>query len=297
RTGNDFSLYKKSTVYRRVERRMGLHQIERIAHYVHYLRENPQEVELLFKELLIGVTSFFRDPASWNSLQTQVLPQLLAAYPAGATLRAWVAGCSTGEEAYTLAMAFREVQQKQKPAGRFALQIFATDLDPDAIAKARRAVYPANIVADVTAERLKRFFVEEGEGYRVGKEIREISIDAMQALQAYAWVGNVRELENILERCCVLLSGDVIHAKDLPAPLLASSFYLGDQEEVDLSRFSYKEAKLKALCSFNKSYLHHLLKQTDGNISLASDRAGMDRSNFKKIIRKYEVDIREFKKG
>ena len=180
RTGNDFSLYKKSTVYRRVERRMGLHQIDRIAHYVHYLRENPQEIELLFKELLIGVTSFFRDPASWNTLQTQVLPQLLAAYPAGATLRAWVAGCSTGEEAYTLAMAFREVQQQLKPAGRFALQIFATDLDPDAIAKARRAVYPANIVADVTAERLKRFFVEEGEGYRVGKEIRESVVFATQ---------------------------------------------------------------------------------------------------------------------
>ncbi|MFH1871332.1 MAG: chemotaxis protein CheB [Pseudomonadota bacterium] len=180
RTGNDFSLYKKSTVYRRVERRMGLHQIDRIAHYVHYLRENPQEIELLFKELLIGVTSFFRDPASWNTLQTQVLPQLLAACPAGATLRAWVAGCSTGEEAYTLAMAFREVQQKLKPAGRFALQIFATDLDPDAIAKARRAVYPANIVADVTADRLKRFFVEEGEGYRVGKEIRETVVFATQ---------------------------------------------------------------------------------------------------------------------
>jgi chemotaxis methyl-accepting protein methylase/flagellar motility protein MotE (MotC chaperone) len=180
RTGNDFSLYKKSTVYRRVERRMGLHQIDRIAHYVHYLRENPQELDLLFKELLIGVTSFFRDPASWDILQTQVLPQLLAAYPAGATLRAWVAGCSTGEEAYTLAMAFREMQQKLKPAGRFSLQIFATDLDPDAIAKARRAVYPANIVADVTPERLKRFFVEEGDGYRVGKEIRESVVFATQ---------------------------------------------------------------------------------------------------------------------
>lgn len=180
RTGNDFSLYKKSTVYRRVERRMGLHQIERIAHYVHYLRENPQEVDLLFKELLIGVTSFFRDPASWDALRTKVLPELLATCPAGATLRAWVAGCSTGEEAYSLAMAFSEVQQKLKPAARQSLQIFATDLDPDAIAKARRASYPANIVADVSAERLKRFFVEEGEGYRVGKEIRETVVFATQ---------------------------------------------------------------------------------------------------------------------
>ena len=180
RTGNDFSLYKKSTVYRRVERRMGLHQIERIAHYVHYLRENPQELDLLFKELLIGVTSFFRDPAAWEALQARVLPELLAACPAGATLRAWVAGCSTGEEAYSLAMAFREVQQKLKPAGRHSLQIFATDLDPDAIVRARRASYPANIVADVSAERIRRFFVEEGEGYRVGKEIRETVVFATQ---------------------------------------------------------------------------------------------------------------------
>jgi two-component system CheB/CheR fusion protein len=180
RTGNDFSLYKKSTVYRRVERRMGLHQIDRIAHYVHYLSENPQEIELLFKELLIGVTSFFRDPASWDILQEKVLPELLAAYPAGATLRAWVAGCSTGEEAYTLAMCFREVLQRMKPSERFSLQIFATDLDPDAIAKARRASYPANIVADVSPERLKQFFVEDGDGYRVGKEVRETVVFATQ---------------------------------------------------------------------------------------------------------------------
>jgi two-component system CheB/CheR fusion protein len=180
RTGNDFSLYKKSTVYRRVERRMGLHQIDRIAHYVHYLSENPQEVELLFKELLIGVTSFFRDPASWEILQEKVLPELLAAYPAGATLRAWVAGCSTGEEAYTLAMCFREVLQRIKPPERFSLQIFATDLDPDAIAKARRANYPANIAADVSPQRLKQYFVEDGDGYRVGKEIRETVVFATQ---------------------------------------------------------------------------------------------------------------------
>jgi chemotaxis methyl-accepting protein methylase len=180
RTGNDFSLYKKTTVYRRIERRMALHQIDRIAHYVHYLRENPQEVDLLFKEMLIGVTSFFRDPPSWDYLQAHVLPDLLAAYPAGAILRAWVAGCSTGEEAYTLAIAFREVQERLKPPGRYSLQIFATDLDPDAIAKGRRGIYPANIAADVSAERLKRFFIEDGKGYRVGKEIREMVAFAPQ---------------------------------------------------------------------------------------------------------------------
>ncbi|WP_279384416.1 chemotaxis protein CheB [Geotalea toluenoxydans] len=105
RTGHDFSMYKKNTVYRRIERRMGIHQIDRIAAYVRYLQENSQEVELLFKELLIGVTSFFRDPAAWEQLQGVALPAILAGRPAGCVLRAWSAGCSTGEEAYSLAIA------------------------------------------------------------------------------------------------------------------------------------------------------------------------------------------------
>jgi two-component system CheB/CheR fusion protein len=179
-TTHDFSLYKKSTLYRRIERRMAIHQIELIADYVHYLRNTPQEVDLLFKELLIGVTRFFRDPASWACLQDEALPELFAAYPSGGALRAWVAGCSTGEEAYSLAIAFREVQQRVKPGGRHSLQIFATDLDQDAITQARQGTYPANIAADVSPERLKRFFVDlgDGAGYRVGKEIREMVVFA-----------------------------------------------------------------------------------------------------------------------
>ncbi|MDP1633564.1 MAG: chemotaxis protein CheB, partial [Gallionellaceae bacterium] len=180
RTGHDFSLYKKTTVYRRIERRMAIHQIKRIADYVRYLRENPQEADLLFKELLIGVTSFFRDPEAWAYLQEQALPALFAAYPQGAELRAWVAGCSTGEEAYSLAMAFREVQERLNLPVRHNLQIFATDLDPDAIAKARQGFYPANIAADVAPQRLKRFFVEDGNGYRVCKEVREMVVFAAQ---------------------------------------------------------------------------------------------------------------------
>ncbi|MCJ8499831.1 chemotaxis protein CheB [Desulfatitalea alkaliphila] len=179
-TGHDFSLYKKSTIYRRVERRMGLHQIDKIALYVRYLRENPQEVELLFKELLIGVTSFFRDPPAWAQLKAQYLPGLLAAHADGAALRAWVCGCSTGEEAYSLAMVFKEVLAQAKPAGNVSLQIFATDLDRDAIDKARAGIYPANIAADVSDERLQRFFVRDDLGYRVIKEIREMVIFAPQ---------------------------------------------------------------------------------------------------------------------
>jgi two-component system, chemotaxis family, CheB/CheR fusion protein len=180
RTSHDFSLYKKSTVYRRIERRMAIHLLDRIADYVRYLRENPQEGNLLFKELLIGVTNFFRDPACWAYLDEHVLPELFAAYPAGAALRAWVAGCSTGEEAYTLAIVFREAQARIAPRSHFALQIFATDLDPDAIDKARQGFYPANVAADVSAERLGRFFVEESNGYRVSKEIREMVVFAPQ---------------------------------------------------------------------------------------------------------------------
>ncbi len=179
-TGHDFSLYKKSTVYRRIERRIGLHQVDGIATYVRYLRENPQEAELLFKELLIGVTRFFRDPEAWEYLKGKIIPQLLAALPAGGVIRAWTPGCSTGEEAYSLAIIFKEALEQVKPAGSFSLQIFATDLDKDAIDKARRGIYPANITADVSMERLRRFFIQEERGYQVGKEIREMVILASQ---------------------------------------------------------------------------------------------------------------------
>ncbi len=136
-TGNDFSLYKRSTVYRRIERRMGLHQIDKLKNYVRFLSENPKEVELLFKELLIGVTSFFRDPEVWEYLKERVLPDLFASHRHGGTLRAWVPGCSTGEEAYSLAMVLKEAMEERKEAPRVSIQIFATDLDRDAIDKAR----------------------------------------------------------------------------------------------------------------------------------------------------------------
>ena len=180
RTGHDFSLYKKSTVYRRVERRMGIHQIDKIANYVRFLRENPGEVDLLFKELLIGVTHFFRDKEAWAYLRDRTLPALLAENPNSRPLRAWVPACSTGEEAYSLAIVFREVLERVQPKSRVTLQVFATDLDQDAIAKARQGFYPANIAADVAPERLERFFLPEQAGYRVSKEIRDMVIFAPQ---------------------------------------------------------------------------------------------------------------------
>jgi len=177
-TGHDFSQYKKSTIYRRVERRMGIHRVSGIADYVSFLQNNPQEVDLLFKELLIGVTSFFRDPAAWAYLQEKVLPGMISANTHDHLLRAWVAGCSSGEEAYTLAMIFREAMDHAKPANRIDLQIFATDLDPDAIARARQGIYPSGIASDVSPERLARFFVEENGRFRICQEIRQMVVFA-----------------------------------------------------------------------------------------------------------------------
>ena len=181
-TGNDFSCYKRNTLYRRIERRMGLHQLSKMSAYVRYLQENSQELNLLFKELLIGVTSFFRDPAAWDQLRAQAIPALLADRPPGQPLRAWVPGCSTGEEAYSLAILLREALDELKPRVNVPIQIFATDLDKDAIEKARQGVFPSNISADVSAARLKRFFTPEETGYRVRKELRELVIFAPQNL-------------------------------------------------------------------------------------------------------------------
>jgi chemotaxis methyl-accepting protein methylase len=181
-TGHDFSLYKRNTLFRRIERRMGIHQITKMLSYVRYLHENAQELDLLFKELLIGVTSFFRDPSSWDRLKSKALPALIASRPAGHIFRAWVAGCSTGEEAYTLAMAFTEAWEAVNPKTRPLLQIFGTDLDREAIGKARLGQFPDSIAADVTTARLKRFFSKEERGYRVVKNVRQSLIFAPQNL-------------------------------------------------------------------------------------------------------------------
>lgn len=181
-TGHDFSLYKQNTFYRRIERRMGIHQIGKIADYVRYLQKNSQELDLLFKELLIGVTSFFRDPAAWEELRKKILPALLANRPAGHVVRVWVPGCSTGEEAYSLAMVFKEVIEKLKPRKKISLQVFATDLDKDAISKARQGIYPENICADVSPQQMSRFFTKEETGCRVTAEIREMVVFAPQSL-------------------------------------------------------------------------------------------------------------------
>jgi two-component system, chemotaxis family, CheB/CheR fusion protein len=177
-TGNDFSLYKKNTLYRRIERRMGIHKIDRIISYVHFLQENKAEVEILFKELLIGVTNFFRDIPAWEKMKENILPEILANTKDGAVLRAWIPGCSTGEEAYSLAIVFKEALEKVNKHGGISLQIFATDLDNDAIETARKGQFPSNIATDVSQARLNRFFIKTDDGYRINTEIREMIIFA-----------------------------------------------------------------------------------------------------------------------
>ncbi len=179
RTRHDFSLYKSSTLHRRIARRMAIHGIATLEHYAQFLRHNnTQEVDLLFKELLIGVTSFFRDPAVWEHLREAALPQLLARSDAAQKLRAWVIGCSTGEEAYSLAMVFTEAAERLPQPHSFTLQIFASDLSPDAIAAARRGRYRSSISSDVSAARLARFFTAHDDHYQINKSIRDMVLFA-----------------------------------------------------------------------------------------------------------------------
>jgi two-component system, chemotaxis family, CheB/CheR fusion protein len=181
-TDHDFLCYKKGTLIRRIHRRMGLAQIDDLADYLQRLRTDPQEAERLVKDLLIGVTHFFRDGEGWAQLDEHVVERLVAERDDGDPIRVWVPGCATGEEAYSLSILFFEAFEKFSK--RCALQIFATDVDRHAIAIARAGFYPANIAAEVSAARLGRYFTEENGGYRVNKRLRDSCIFAVQNIIA-----------------------------------------------------------------------------------------------------------------
>ncbi|MGZ9710540.1 chemotaxis protein CheB [Glaciimonas sp. GNP009] len=175
--GHDFSLYKTNTICRRIERRMSTHNIRDMEMYARYLSEHPAEVQILFKELLINVTRFFRDPETFVILKQDILAALLADTSDQYVLRVWVAGCATGEEAYSIAIILRELMNE---CGRECkVQLYSTDLDDEAIAIARAGFYVSGISEDVTPERLHRFFIKEDTGYRVKKEIREMIVFAV----------------------------------------------------------------------------------------------------------------------
>jgi len=179
-TGHDFSQYKTSTIERRIRRRMAVQKIETAEEYIKYAQQAPAEVEALFRDLLIGVTGFFRDPEAFQALDEQVIRTLVEEASPDAPVRIWVPSCSTGEEAYSIAMLLQERQNEQKR--NLAVQIFATDIDARAIATARTGIYPASIAATMPLERLTRFFTTEpgGNSCRVNKNIRDMVVFSVQ---------------------------------------------------------------------------------------------------------------------
>ena len=178
KTGHDFSYYKQNTILRRIERRMAVNQITRLSDYVRYVQDDPREAGILFKELLIGVTNFFRDKEAFESLRDKAIPQLFENRSPDNPVRIWVPGCATGEEAYSIAVL---CQDFDRTTGRnHAVQIFATDIDSDAIEAARLGLYPESIAVDVPLEYLEGFFTREDGSFRINKEIRDRVVFALQ---------------------------------------------------------------------------------------------------------------------
>jgi two-component system CheB/CheR fusion protein len=223
-TGNDFSLYKKNTIYRRIERRMGIHRIDKIVSYVHFLQENPKEIHILFKELMIGVTKFFRDIPVWERLIEKELPVLINQVKPHSQLRAWIPGCSTGEEAYSLAILFKEALEKTHSNPGISLQIFATDIDSDSIEIARKGLFTGNIISDVSPQRLNRFFIKTEDGYRISEEIREMIVFAQHNIIMHPPFTNIH-----LISCRNLL---IYMDSELQRKLLGLFYYSLNQEGI-----------------------------------------------------------------
>ena len=177
-TGNDFSGYKPNTIHRRIERRMALQQIGRLEDYLHFCQRTPAEIHTLFKDLLIGVTSFFREPKAFAVVAENVFVPLMKKNAPEMPIRIWVPGCATGEEAYSLAILLVELMDRLNQ--HHVVQIFATDIDEDAIHFARQGLYPESIAADVSRQRLQRFFTKSGKTYAIQKKIREMVVFAIQ---------------------------------------------------------------------------------------------------------------------
>jgi two-component system CheB/CheR fusion protein len=179
--GVDFTHYKPATTRRRILRRMVLHRLERKKHYLQLLQERQEELNALFQDMLINVTSFFRDPEVFNNLKTKIFPKLVKEREPAASIRIWVPGCSTGEEAYSLAICLMEVLGEMSSTA--PVQVFATDVNESALEKARAGIYPESIALDVFPERLQRFFSRTDSGaYQISKQIRETCIFAKQNL-------------------------------------------------------------------------------------------------------------------
>jgi two-component system CheB/CheR fusion protein len=274
-TGHDFSHYKQNTILRRVERRMAVQHVELWEEYVRYLQQNPKEVEALFRDLLIGVTCFFRDQEAFAALQEKVIPQIFEGKSSGDLVRVWVPGCSTGEEAYSIAILLQEHMETLKHS--FRIQVFATDLDGHAIQQARTGLFPSNIAADLSPERLMRFFVQEPDGgsYRIHKAIRDMLIFSEQNV--------VRDppfsrLDLVSCRNLLIYLGGELQKKLIPMFHYAlnpgGTLFLGSSETVGefVDLFATVERKWKIYQ--RKPGLHAPLRPIVGKIHPAPGEAG-----------------------
>lgn len=234
-TGHDFSRYKVSTFTRRLRRRMQIQRVDELADYFQQLVTNRNEIQALFKDLLITVTHFFRDPDAFAALEKEVMPRLLTDKAAGDQLRVWVVGCATGEEAYSIAILLLELtSQFDSPP---TIQIFASDISDDALLRAREGFYPESIAADVSPVRLERFFSRESGGYRVKREVRECVLFAPHNFLKDAPFSRLdliscRNLLIYLERDAQRQLFELFHYALRPSRFL----FLGPSESVDGSK-------------------------------------------------------------
>jgi len=177
-TGVDFTNYRQTTILRRIQRRMVVHKIDQLEDYVRFMQANPAEVKALYRDMLIGVTSFFRNPKVFEALKSEVFPHILKTRTHEGPIRIWTAGCATGEETYSVAIVLLEFLGDKAPD--YPVQFFGTDVNEASVVRARNGIYPENIRTDVSPERLRRFFTKVETGYRISKSIREMCIFAQQ---------------------------------------------------------------------------------------------------------------------
>jgi len=175
-TGLDFTHYRQTTILRRIQRRMVVHKIDKLADYVKYIQTNPSEIKALYQDMLINVTSFFRNPGVFEAMKSEVFPSILKNRATDSSIRIWTPGCASGEETYSMAISLLEYLGDRGP--QLTVQLFGTDVSESSIARARTGVYPENIQGDVSAERLRRYFTKIESGYRISKSIRDMCIFA-----------------------------------------------------------------------------------------------------------------------
>ncbi len=267
-TGVNFTQYKPTTIRRRLARRMALHRIDALSVYARFLKENSTELAQLYEDLLINVTGFFRDPETFDTLQREVLPTLLRDRARETPLRIWVPGCSTGEEAYSIAMVLLEVLGDR--AADLSIQIFATDVSDSAIAQARAGVYPESIVADISPERLRRFFVQVERGYHVSKAVRALCVFSRQDLTRDP---PFSKLDLISCRNVLIYMGPALQKIILPTFHFALNpggiLVLGTSETIgefsDLFRLMDKKGKIYAKKSTAPRLAHDLAMDRDGD--------------------------------